>query len=368
MRCNSCILIETYPGIEFNDKGQCTYCASHTRKQYHGEEVLRRILERQRSKNQPYDAVVGISGGRDSAYVLHYLVRVAKMKVLGYFLDNGLVPDTAIQNLKNMTEALGVDMVVERNSMLKPCLKNNFEAWIKKPNLSFIMLTCTICNGGIEIGLRKTAKKRGISLVVTGAGGVEEAHFKNALVHMGTHKQRKNHLSLILGILNDIFRNPTYCKKPPCLYAEGRTFLYQYLPWPIVQRVFYSGQTKIDFFDYIPFDEKEIHRVIETELNWHKMANVASPWRFDCKLAFLKNWMFMELFNFSEKDDLFSSMIREGLMTREQALTRVVRDNVIPLEVVLDACKASGLDFERIKKATHQLRMELEANRKTKTV
>ncbi len=359
-RCSECILIDTYPGIEFNGQGVCTYCAGHKKKQYHGEQTLKEILDQQRAKRQPYDAVVGISGGRDSAYVLHYLVRVAKLKVLGFFFDNGLVPETARKNLKNMTDALGVELVVDRSCLLPKCLKNNFEAWIRKPCLSFILLTCAICNGGIEIGLRKAAKARGVSLIVTGSGGVEEPHFKNALVGMGKRWDKRNHLSLLTGLLWEILRNPLYFKSPRCVYAEGRAFLYQYLPWPVLQKVFYSDQTRVDFFDYIEFNEPELHRVIETELKWRKPANVASPWRFDCKLSFLKNWIFMELFDFSEKDDLFSSMIREGLMTRAKALDRILRENTIPEELVVEVCKEVGLDFERVKRAVQQLRLELE--------
>ena len=68
----------------------------------------------------------------------------------------------------------------------------------------------------------------------------------------------------------------------------------------------------------------------------------------------------MELFDFSEKDDLFSSMIREGLMTRAKALDRILRENTIPEELVVEVCKEVGLDFERVKRAVQQLRLELE--------
>lgn len=363
-RCSKCILIDTYPGIEFNGQGVCAYCAGHERKRYHGEEALGRILEQQREKKQPYDAVVGISGGRDSAYVLYYLARVAKLKVLGYFFDNGLVPDIARENLKSMTDALGVELVVDRSSPLPKCLKNNFEAWIRRPCLPFILLTCTICNGGIEIGLRKAAKARGVSLIVTGSGGVEEPHFKNALVGMGAKWGKRNHLSLIRSLLWEVLRNPGYLKSPRCLFGEVRAFLYQYLPWPVMQRVFYADQTRVDFFDYIEFNEPEIHRAIETELKWRKPTNVASPWRFDCKFSFLKNWIFMELFGFSEKDDLFSSMIREGLMTQATALERVSRENVIPHELVVQVCEETGLDFERLTGAVRQFRLKLEKDRR----
>jgi len=366
-RCSSCILLETYPGIRFNEQGLCTYCASHQRKEYYGEEALKRIIERQRAKHQPFDAVVGISGGRDSAYALYYMVRVAKLKVLGFLFDNGLVPESARANLKNMTESLGVELVVGRNC-LRECLKNNLEAWIRKPCLNFILLTCTICNAGIEIGLRQAAKQRGVSLIVTGSGGVEEAHFKGALVHFGARRQERNHLALTGAIVWELLRNPAYFKHPRCLYEEGRAFLYQYLPWPVMQRLFYRDQTRIDLFNYIPFDEPEIHRVIETELGWRKPANVESPWRFDCKLSFLKNWIFLQLFDFSEKDDLFSSMIREGLLTREEALRRIDRENLIPEELVRDLCREAGLDLEKIRKATHQLRTELEHHRREESL
>ncbi|MBN2202118.1 hypothetical protein JW777_09215 [bacterium] len=358
-RCNSCVLPQTYPGIEFNEQGTCCFCASHRKKQFIGREALDVLFERQKAKQQPYDAIVGISGGRDSAYVLHQLVRVHKLKVLAYFIDNGLVPETAVLNMKNMTEAVGVDFHVDRSGSLLKCLKHNFEAWTAKPSLGFIMLTCTICNGNIEIGLRKTAKRKGISLIITGAGGVEEAHFKYALAGAGARRDRQNALGLVGNLARDLAANPRYFKSPPCMTAEGRAFLYQYLPFPLIQKLFYPDQTKVDYLDYVGFDEAEMHRVIETELGWRKPENLASPWRFDCKLAFLKHWIFMELFDFSEKDDLFSSMIREGLMTREQALERIRTENTVPLELVTGMCRETGLDFPKIQAATRRLKEEL---------
>ena len=289
-RCSECILIDTYPGIEFNGQGVCTYCAGHKKKQYHGEQTLKEILDQQRAKRQPYDAVVGISGGRDSAYVLHYLVRVAKLKVLGFFFDNGLVPETARKNLKNMTDALGVELVVDRSCLLPKCLKNNFEAWIRKPCLSFILLTCAIRNGGIEIGLRKAAKARGVSLIVTGSGGSGTPFQERPCGDGKALGQEKPSFASDGPPLGDSAKSSVFQESAVCL-CRGAGFLLPILPWPVLQKVFYSDQTRVDFFDYIEFNEAELHRVIETELKWRKPANVASPWRFDCKLSFLKNWI-----------------------------------------------------------------------------
>ena len=75
-RCKKCILPENYPGITFNEEGICNYCLTYKKREYYGEEELKKILEAYRNKNGNYDCIVGISGGRDSAYALYYLVNI----------------------------------------------------------------------------------------------------------------------------------------------------------------------------------------------------------------------------------------------------------------------------------------------------
>ena len=141
-RCNKCILPENYPGITFNAEGVCNYCRDYKKRDLYGEDELKRILEYYRDKNKNYDCIVGISGGRDSAYALYYLVKKCDLRVLGYTADNGFIPEAAKLNIKNMTDILGIDLVIEEHDLVKKSIKHIIKSWIRKPSPAMIGLIC----------------------------------------------------------------------------------------------------------------------------------------------------------------------------------------------------------------------------------
>jgi len=70
-------------------------------------------LERFRDRFH-YDAAVGLSGGKDSAYVLHRLVSYYEANVLSITFDNGFLTDHAWDNVRTIARSSGVDHLVYR--------------------------------------------------------------------------------------------------------------------------------------------------------------------------------------------------------------------------------------------------------------
>ena len=69
------------------------------------KERITSILSSQRNRNKKYDCVVGFSGGRDSSYVLWYVVKKLGLKAIAYSADNCYVPEVAMRNMKKHTGA-----------------------------------------------------------------------------------------------------------------------------------------------------------------------------------------------------------------------------------------------------------------------
>ena len=63
---------ETVPGITFDQEGVCSFChdAEKTEPLLYSEEELERIIASVKGRN-PVDAIVPLSGGRDSSFVLY---------------------------------------------------------------------------------------------------------------------------------------------------------------------------------------------------------------------------------------------------------------------------------------------------------
>ena len=74
-RCTKCLLPETFPGIQFDEKGVCNVCNSYPSREFAGKEALDKVITNL-LKEKP--VLIAFSGGRDSSYCLHYLKKESR--------------------------------------------------------------------------------------------------------------------------------------------------------------------------------------------------------------------------------------------------------------------------------------------------
>ncbi|HEY5958448.1 MAG TPA: hypothetical protein VIV60_17915 [Polyangiaceae bacterium] len=121
IRCQRCGLpfpfrqVSLVPRIvHADDDGLCSFCAFHRESpvDLFDHERYRSLFEerlaRVRGKYE-YDALVGISGGKDGAYVLHRLTRHYGLRVLAFTFDNGFLNPTATDKIRELAAIYGVD-------------------------------------------------------------------------------------------------------------------------------------------------------------------------------------------------------------------------------------------------------------------
>lgn len=109
----------TADGIRFDALGRCNYCteflAALEAFQPPSPEALDARLQalvariKRDGKGKPYDCVVGVSGGADSAYAL-YLAKSVGLRPLAVHMDNGWDSELAANNIENLVRKLGVDL------------------------------------------------------------------------------------------------------------------------------------------------------------------------------------------------------------------------------------------------------------------
>ena len=114
--CNRCVMPDTKPGVRIDEKGVCSACrAVEAKKLINWEarhEELKQICEDiKRTNTSCYDAIVPVSGGKDSQYQVWMMKEVFKMNVLCVCFSNHLPTEEGIYNLNQMVEAYGVDLV-----------------------------------------------------------------------------------------------------------------------------------------------------------------------------------------------------------------------------------------------------------------
>jgi hypothetical protein len=150
--CDRCIYDETMPNISFDDHGICNYCHQHDAMvelygsgRPEGLAQLRGIIAeiKKAGRGQPYDCVVGVSGGTDSSYLL-MKAKDWGLRPLAVHYDNTWNNGCSTENLRKVTSALEVDLhtyVVdhdEADDIYRATLLAGVPEWDASSDLAFV--------------------------------------------------------------------------------------------------------------------------------------------------------------------------------------------------------------------------------------
>lgn len=107
--CKTCVANDfIIPGIEFDSEGKCTICQSAGSTQ-DLKSVVPVMNTFPRSKKSRFDIAVFYTGGKDSTYLLYYLSKVLKLRVLALTWEIPYMSDSAgksIENAKKMLDSV----------------------------------------------------------------------------------------------------------------------------------------------------------------------------------------------------------------------------------------------------------------------
>lgn len=115
VQCARCLMDTTAVNITFDINGNCNFCTDFLkvlekpkkRLNLSLDDLIKRIKLDGRGK--PYDCILGISGGVDSAYTL-VKAKEYGLRPLAVHMDNGWNSELATTNIKNLVEKLDVDL------------------------------------------------------------------------------------------------------------------------------------------------------------------------------------------------------------------------------------------------------------------
>lgn len=341
-RCTKCLLPETFPGIKFDHRGVCSICNSYTKIIPKGKKDFVKDLSRNHSSNSRFDCIAPISGGRDSCYILHYLVKELHLRPVAYTYDWGLVTDLARRNIQRMCSALGVEHILVSADIKhkRENVRKNVEAWLKRPQLGTIPLFMA---GDKQFFYFAQLLKRQMHVdnVIFGMNALEETQFKARFIRMEHHGGKndlyynfsnKNKFELFVGYGKEFLKNPAYINES--LLDSFTGFLSYYM----------LPQQYYRFFDYIPWDQKTIEDILINQYNWETATDVKETWRIGDGTAPFYNYIYYRMAGFTEFDTFKSNQIREGMLSREEALKTLDEANRISVDGFLWYCRTIGLD------------------------
>ena len=344
-RCTKCVLPETMPFISFDADGVCNYCRHYRpRNNPKPKSELFNLIEPYRRAHGP-DCIVPFSGGRDSCYSLHLIVHELKMKPITYTYDWGMVTDLGRRNISRMCAELGVENIIVAAdiSQKRRNIALNLKAWLKSPHLGMV----SILTAGDKHFFRhvETVKAQtGIALNLWGVNPLEVTHFKAGF----------------LGV------KPDFEEKRVYMHGVSKQLRYQYLRlkamlqspgyfnrsmWDTISGEYYRSFTeKKDYyhvFDYWRWDERIVDDTL-APYDWERAPDTNTTWRIGDGTAAFYNYIYYTVAGFTEHDTFRSNQVREGQMTRAEALAFVEDENRPRYQNIRWYLDAVGMEFKDV--------------------
>lgn len=348
-RCTRCVLPETFPFIHFDDQGVCNYCHGYSPK-YAGknmEQAKREFvasLEKYRSKNGAPDVIVPFSGGRDSSYGLHLITKEFGFNPVTFTYDWGMVTDLARRNIARICGQLGVqNILVSANIKTKrDNIRRNVSAWLKKPDLGLVPLFMAGDKHFFKV-TNQIKRQTGIALDLWCANPLENTDFKSGFCGVAPdfNKHRLDYLSferkakMIAYYGKAFLKNPRYINRS--LIDTANAFMAYYI------------EPRRDFFfmfNHMGWNEGVVNDILLNQYDWEISPDSPSTWRIGDGTAPFYNYIYVTANGFSEFDTFRSNQIREGMITREEALANVLQENAPRIESLRWYLETIGLDFD----------------------
>ena len=333
--CTVCVMDNSNPQILFDEKGQCNCCGDALSRRPHewwpdadGRHRLGVLMEqlRERGKGKPYDAMIGLSGGVDSAYLAHFIRREFGLRLLAVHVDGGWNTEAAVRNIEVLVRRLDLDLytyVVE---------------WEEMRDLQLAFLRASVLNQDIPQDhaffstLYRTAGKFGLHCFLSGVNYATESvvppnwgypamdgrHVKG--IHARFGKQRLRTFP-VMGLLEYLW------------VTRVRRRLMVHKP-----------------LNYLPYDKERAKVELTTYYDWKDYGGKHHESRFT---RFYQEVYLPRKFGFDKRRLHMSSLIVSGQLSREQALKELA-------EPVADATQA-GRNIRFVAKKLNITCAELEA-------
>jgi hypothetical protein len=315
--CKTCGLPSNTKRISFNNKGICSYCEFYNNfgvnlyDVNHVKDLFQKRIDTIKGKYE-YDALVGISGGKDGAYVLHRLVRDYGLKVLTVTYDNQFMGEGVRGRIDSLTKEYNVDHFYYYPENLKSLYKGI---------LKVAGVPCDACAMTGYYGAIKISLERKIPFFVHGRSTFQ------MLRNLDEKTYKKDPFFALLKTNLEEYKP----KKIMKLYKK----MYNSIRWRImllpnislkdkigIIREFFTPLSKIKS-DFVPesfayflteeYDEPKIRKILKEEGGY-----VSPPSHEDCKIHNAANYLFSLQQNIAIDVLETAAMVRKGFADKKE--------------------------------------------------
>jgi N-acetyl sugar amidotransferase len=302
----------TDPNIKFDEKGVCERCNDYRDhilsmwnkgegKQAELDAIVNKI--KKAGEGKPYDCLLGLSGGFDSSYMLHFAVKELKLRPLVFHVDAGWNIPFAEENIKKMVAKLCVDLKIE---VVNWDEMRNFQLAFFKAGVPHLDTPQDLAFMSI---LDQYAVKNNIKYVLNGGNiSTEVIVNPNAWYYWGTDMAQNRDILKKFGTV----KMKTY----PFTNVVRRKVIMPYI----------KGVKVVKLLNNVPYIKKDAEKILVDEYGWipYKQKHFES-----LMTKFIEGYWLPKRFGYDIRKPQFSSLILTGQMTREEAIEKL-KEPAIP--------------------------------------
>lgn len=328
--CTRCVQDSTVPGISFDHNGECNFCHLWDKLDgmfpngEKGKAILDKIFAeiKQKGKGRKYDVVVGISGGRDSTYLLWKVVKEWGLRAIAVHFNDGFDNPVAGENMINACRILGVELRTITSDWREG----------KQLKIDFLKASCPDLNLGTDIGIASSlfgvAAKENVKYILIGQSFRTEGVKPLSWAYFDG-----DYLRAVHKMHSDLPLRPWTPNDPGFNMGVKEMFYYT------VQR----GIRTFTPMYYSDYHRPTAEKIITENLEWvYPGAHY-----FDDLYHSLIKYVHRVKFNIDMNMNSDSALVRSGQMKREDALARTHSIYAIEDPKVIQLCiKRLGITQE----------------------
>ena len=305
--CTKTVMDSSDPNIIFDENGISDYYYNYINKilpswdtSSKGKEDLLKISQeiKLKTKEKPFDCIIGMSGGLDSSYALYIAKEVMGMRPLVFHVDAGWNTDQAVGNIEKMIEGLKLDLYTDVINWeeVKDLQKSFLAAQIPDQDL--------VQDYAFFSSLYRFAKKNKIKYIITGSNYSTEC--------CREPEEWGGYAGIDKKLVKDI---------------HGKFGTIKLKSFPIIDiftyKIYYKyihGMKVIKPLNYVPYNKANAEDFLQKKFGWKKFQHKHHESRFT---RFYEDYWLPRKFGFDKRKAHFSSLILTGQMSREEALERL---------------------------------------------
>jgi len=352
VECTKCLNVNMYDTllnmpIRITSKGLCNQCSQWEPKKnefnrllWEAKKEIQKIFERIKKDRHQYDALLWLSGGKDSSAALILAKEKYNLNILAITTDKGNFYDGVKENINCLTDRLGIDHVFLKAP--KPLLNRIFRFGLTTLSTGGGGIACTACSSFVHLPLAsRFLLEYDIPLVITGIDRVDiqngyfyesrkNINFANPFLNIFPTILNHSHLyePTIKYLLDNLERFATIEEFP-----KLKTELLQIISELIsryalkekeIEAYKQLGSQNISLTAIEISTKKELLHLLKN-YGWVPPVDMYTGEIIgtDCKIGGILN----AIFSSYQKRRTWSYRIRAGMVTKEEALAEIVKES-----------------------------------------